>query len=107
MEHRLTEEGPSQRDAIQAADKAVVLPGLDRVRDPEPVQFLVTGHDLITDPGSRILVFPVAVRARTNDFVKLPIDLDAELAASHQPGEPRWQVELLQRNHASGIRRVP
>ena len=48
VEHRLGGEEPADRDAVEPAREAVVVPRLDRVRPAELVQPLVCGLD---DPG--------------------------------------------------------
>ena len=54
MEHRLRREEPADRDAVEAAREALVVPRLDRVRPPELVQSLVRVDDPGVDPARRV-----------------------------------------------------
>ena len=45
---------PADRDAVQAADQLAVVPGLDAVRPPEPVQLAVRGDERLVDPTVRV-----------------------------------------------------
>ena len=51
VEHALAEEGASQADAIEAADKVIVLPDLDAVSVTEFMQSDVKIADPLVDPG--------------------------------------------------------
>lgn len=53
-EHRLAEEGAPKADAVEPADQAFAVPGLDRMRVTQPVQLDVGAADRRHDPGAAL-----------------------------------------------------
>ena len=89
VEHRLAEERPAERHAVEPADQPTVLPRLDRVRQPGLVQRAVALEDLVVDPGAGIVgVASASAQARITAS-KVAIDLDPKRPCRDDPRQPR------------------
>src|SRR5690349_16376997 len=69
-EHRLAEEGRTELDPVEAADKLVLTPGLHAVRGAGTMEHQVTPDDLIGNPGR------LPVRTFPYDILECRIDPD-------------------------------
>ncbi len=80
-EHRLAEEDPAERKAVEAAGQLVVAPGLHRMRVPQCVQAPVG-----ESPFSRVIHVPLCssrgtLRAGLDHSIERGIDADVEFAS--------------------------
>ncbi len=87
MEHGLAEEGAADGDAVEAAGKAVVAPGLDGMGEAATVKLAIALDDLLGDPGF------VAAGAGAHDGFEGLIDAEIEEAALERALEAMGDVE--------------
>ena len=105
VEHALAEERAAEADAVEPAGQLAVLVGLDAVAMADVVELLVERADARVDPGAR----PAGLRlgAAVEHAVEVAVDRDAEAVRADGAGEPRRDVEGVQRNDAALLRLDP
>src|SRR6185437_5098251 len=91
--------------AVEPAGQFAVLVGLDAVAMSDVVELLVQRADARVDPGAG----PAGLRvgATVEHAVEVAVDRDAESIRADGAGEPRRDVERLQRNDAALFRLDP
>src|SRR6478752_8214680 len=99
VEHALAKERAPKAHAIEAAGQLAVLVSLDAVTMPDAVELAIERADAPVDPG------PGPARLRRGAAVQHPLEVavngDLEAVRPHSPGEPRRNMERLQRNNAA------
>ena len=107
MEHRLAEERPAERHAVQPARQLALPPCFDRVRQAQAVERDVAVDDLLGDPGARIVRIAIDFRAGMHHVREGAIDDDLEAALTPDSREASGDREVLERNDAARIGREP
>src|SRR3546814_525073 len=104
-EHRLAEEGPAQRHAIEPADQGAVAPALDGVGEAHVEELVVELLDDRVDPG----VGPVLgrLRAAANDLLEGGVAAHLEDAAADLGAQLARQAEVVERQDAAHVRIDP
>ena len=104
-EHRLAEEQPAQRQAVESADQLAVLPGLHRMGDAAAVQFEVGLLHRRGDPGA------VGVAARggagADHRGEVLVEGDREVAAAQGLAQAARDVQLFREQHHARVGRPP
>src|SRR6478752_7458463 len=101
MKHRFTEETAANCHPIQSARQFAFLPSLHRMRVTNPVQILVTRHDLLIDPGL------VTSRARPNHLRERAIDFYLKRFSRPYPAGRMGKMKRFQWDDAAPFRGKP
>src|SRR5581483_1340565 len=101
MKHRLTEKRAAQRDAVKSTSEFAVPPRFDGMSVAEPKHFDIALDDIRVDPRG------FASRAAFKHFGKRGIDFDFVDFFSQRPREPVRNVESIDWNDRTRIRRKP
>src|SRR4029078_9230007 len=104
-DHALAEEGAVQRDTVEAADEATVVPHFDGVAMAEAEQVAIKPADTLVDqggaaPGPR-------GGAALDDALDVSVDLYRERGGAQRAGEPAWDMHLIEREDAAVLRLDP
>src|SRR4051794_28645151 len=105
VKHALPEKGPPEADAIEPADKIIVLPDLDAVSVPELMQSDVEIADALVYPG----VFAARLRrgATGDDGLESGVRGDGEGIGAHGARQPRRNAKAVERYNSAYLRFDP
>ena len=95
----------AERHAVEPADQALAFPGLDRVREAEPVELEVGGAHLRRQP--RAARPQLAAAARTDDVAERRVQPCHISAVAHRLGEAARDAQLIRKQHGARVRAPP
>jgi hypothetical protein len=105
VEHALSEEGPTEADAVESADEIIALPGLDAVAMAELVKAAIEIADAFVDPG--VLAPFLQRRAARDRRLERGVDGDAKGVRAHRARKPRGDAKSVERDDAAKLRLDP
>ena len=100
-EHAFTEERAAERDAVEAADKVVVRPDLDRAGVPGTVEIDIERADLRIYPRLR------PVGAGVDHGVEGGVDADLERAGAEGARETPRDAQIIEGQDSAPVRVEP
>ncbi len=100
-EHALAEEGAAQPDAVEPADKLLILPAFDRMGVAEPMQQIVALLDLTVDPGF------LALRTIVNDGGEHLVVRDGKSARPDRLAKRARHAKAVEREDRTAARLYP
>src|SRR5688572_23622173 len=104
-EHRLAEESAPESYAIEPADQPALVPGLERVGEPAPMQEYVGFVHFARDPGTGHAA--PGTRAGFDDGRECRVNARLITAPGDRARKAARDPELAGQQHGAGIRRPP
>src|SRR5258708_521986 len=105
MKHAFAEEGAAEADAVEPADKVVILPDLDAVSMSEFVQPDIEIADALVDP--RVVAAGLRCGTAGDDGFESGVDSDGEGVGAHRARQARGDAKAIERYNPAHFRLDP